>query len=437
MNESEIRRRLLKAVGETSYPPHLTRRIEARLMQPPLEQRQRVPRFLTLVAALLAIAIVSTFLFIGQSRNSRNTVPVHPGPTPPASSARIASSPTAESPLPLTSSTRTSRLVYRAWDGNQYSIVAADADGGNRVTLSGPNFAHPDSIRFVESRNRRWVAWADGGELRMAASGSLSSATTLATTSASLFALAISEDGDSVAYVTRTGNNPMTAGAALYVARVHDRSVKLLRKFDGPFISCVGDAAFDVTAKRLIAVGCGSGKAAGLLVLNAIDGSIISEDDRFLAWPKQWAFAEDLATVWLIDESSSENIVVRYDTATRNRQVLFHSPFWRQSDGSMEPSLGGLFVLSPNGSALAFSRHPQDRVPEVYVLQSSGGDPNMIFKSSSFGGVESWSPDGGYVAVGDRSTPSQRMRLIDPITRRSISIDTGADFLELLAWVVA
>ena len=119
-------------------------------------------------------------------------------------------------------------------------------------------------------------------------------------------------------------------------------------------------------------------------------------------------------------------------------QVVYRSPSWRQSDASVANNLSGLFVLSPDGSTIAFSRYPPDRVLEVYVLPTSGGDPTMIFKSSNFGRVESWSPDGRYIVVSvDNSTPAQRMRLIDPRTKTVIPVNTGPGYVELLAWMVA
>jgi Tol biopolymer transport system component len=383
--------------------------------------------------ALLALAILMGAC--GADRSKASSPPSMPqSPT----STTTASAPRLESPSPpALLGIPSLRLVYRLWDGNQYSIVAANADGSNRVTLSGANFVHPDLIRFVQSRSRRWTAWADGGELRTAASDRLASAATLVTTSKLLSVLAISEDGDSIAYQTLIEKGPGFFSANLYVVHVHDRSVKLLRSFDGPMIGCLGDGVFDANAKRLIVVGCGAGKAGPLLVLNASDGSILLEDDGFFAWPNQWAFAPDLATVWLIDESSGESDVVRYDTATRNRTVLYRSPSWRQSDGSVAPNLSGFFI-SPDGSALTFSRNPPDRVREVYSLPSSGGTPTMVFKSAGFGRVESWSPDGSYIAVSvDNSTPTQRMRLIDPRTKAVVPVNTGAAFIEFLAWMVA
>jgi hypothetical protein len=329
------------------------------------------------------------------------------------------------------------RLVYRAYDGSQYSIVAQSANGSGRVTLAGPNFAHPDLIRFVESRNRRWVAWADGGELRVAASKNLSSPITVVTTSKSLIALAVSDDGDSIAYEIHTTNDPMTAAADLYVVHVHDRLVRLLRELTGPFISCLGDAAFDTAAQRLMAVGCGSGQAAGLLLLSSVDGLIISEDDKFFAWPGQWAFAADLKTVWLRVDGAAEGDIVRYDTATRTREVLYRSPVWRQSDGSAAPNLSGP-LLSPDETSLIFSRYTQDRAPEVYALPSAGGTATMIFKSATFSTAGPWSPNGAYVAISvDNSTPTQRMRLVDPRTKAISAVNTGAGFAEFLAWIVS
>lgn len=386
-----------------------------------------------------ALALLVVAILIGACGADRSTASSSPSMPQSPTSTTTATAPRLEPPSPpALPGIPSLRLVYRSGDGNQYSIVAANADGSNRMTLSGANFVHPDLIRFVQSRSRRWTAWADGGELRTAASDRLTSATTLVTTSKLLSVLAISEDGDSIAYQTLTEKGPEVFSADLYVVHVHDRSVKLLRGFDGPMIGCLGDGAFDANAKRLIGVGCGAGKAAGLVLLNASDGSIISEDDGFFAWPYQWAFARDLATVWLIDESSGESDVVRYDTATRNRTVLYRSPSWRQSDGSVAPNLSGFFALSPDGSALTFYRYPPDRVPEVYALPSSGGTPTMVFKSAGFGRVESWSPDGSYIAVSvDNSTPTQRVRLIDPRTKAVASVNTGAGFIELLAWMVA
>jgi hypothetical protein len=382
--------------------------------------------------ALLAAAIMLGACGAGKTGNGS------PSPSNlPSLAATVTATQASPSPsMPPTAAVPALRLVYRTYDGSQYSLVAESADGSDRVTLAGSNFAHPDLIRFIESRNRRWAAWADGGELRVAASKNLSSATTVVTTSKSLVALAVSDDGDSIAYEIHIGNDPMTSAADFYIVHVHDRSVRLLREFAGPFITCLGDAAFDTAAQRLMAVGCGSGQAAGLLLLSAVDGSIISEDDKFGAWPGQWAFAADLKTVWLTVDGAAEGDVVRYDTATRARQVLYRSPVWRQSDGSAAPNLSGP-LLSPDETTLIFSRYTQDRAPEVYALPSAGGTATMIFKSATFSTAGPWSPNGAYVAISvDNSTPTQRLRLVDPRTKAISAVNTGAGFIEFLAWIV-
>jgi Tol biopolymer transport system component len=259
----------------------------------------------------------------------------------------------------------------------------------------------------------------------------------LATKAKVLTVLAVSNDGDTIAYEIHTTKTPSTSAVELYVVHVRDRSIKLLRTFAGPFIKCLGDAAFDPTAQRVIAVGCGSGHAAGLLILRTADGSIISQDDKFFAWPGQWAFSADLKTVWLIVDGTRESDVVRYDTATRTRKVLYRSPVWLQSDGSAAPNLPGPVLLAPDETHVIFSRYTRDRSPEVYVLPSAGGTATVIFKSSTFGRLESWSPGGAYVAISvDNSTPTQRMRLIDPRTKAISAVNTGAEYIEFLAWIV-
>lgn len=379
--------------------------------------------------ALLAVALVLGACGAGKTASSSPSSSHSQSPA-----ATVAASPTsAETP----SAVPALRLVYRTYDGSQYGLVAESADGSGRVALAGSNFTRPDLIRFAESRNRRWAAWADGGQLRVAASATLPSAITLATTSKPIVVLAVSDDGDAIVYEIHTTYDPSTSAAELYVAHVHDRSVKLLRTFSGPFVNCLGDAALDPTAQRLIAVGCGSGQAAGLLLLSMIDGSIISQDDKFFAWPGQWAFAADLKTVWLIVDGTTEGDLVRYDTATRTREVLYRSPVWLQS-GSPAPNLPGPVLLAPDETSLSFARYTQDRAPEVYVLPSAGGTARMIFKSATFGRLESWAPDGPYVALTvDNSTPTQRMRLVDPRTNAISAVNTGTEYSEFLAWVVA
>jgi photosystem II stability/assembly factor-like uncharacterized protein len=81
MNESAIRERLREAVGDATYPPGLTSRIEARLKEPQ-GRRQYAPRFLALVAALLAVAIVVTLVFTARSLHSKQSLPVGPQVVP-------------------------------------------------------------------------------------------------------------------------------------------------------------------------------------------------------------------------------------------------------------------------------------------------------------------------------------------------------------------
>lgn len=80
MNESSIRERLRKAVGETTYPPGLTSRVEARLMQSVREPRRPAPRTMALLAALLALAIVATLVFTARAFHSSKPATLPAGP---------------------------------------------------------------------------------------------------------------------------------------------------------------------------------------------------------------------------------------------------------------------------------------------------------------------------------------------------------------------
>jgi len=70
--------------------------------------------------------------------------------TSPSTSTSPSASPSASSKF---------GFVFRTWDGTAYGLKLENSDGSGKMVLSGSNFAHPDLLRFVESRNGRWAAW--------------------------------------------------------------------------------------------------------------------------------------------------------------------------------------------------------------------------------------------------------------------------------------
>jgi hypothetical protein len=355
-----------------------------------------------------------------------------PSSAVPSPSASPSTAPT----LPAT------RLLYLGQapaESPQYSFVVANLDGRNKVTRSLGDYPRPNEVRFVQSRNGRYLAWSDHLELRTAASSRLKEAVTIAATTDWLAPLAISEDGDTLAYEVLMEGTHGPGSAKLYLAHVHDKSVKLLRTFSGPFIVCLGQAAFDQTASKLAAVGCGSGMAAGLLVIDASNGTVLSEDDGFRVWPGQAVFGHDLTTVWLIDSGNDSDSIVRYDVGSRSRLVLYRSPGWRQADGSWAPNLAGIF-LSPDEGTVAFRGYPPDRIQTIYTIPSSGGSAAVLVREPRVMGIGPWSPDGKYLMVPlarEPTTATQRLLLIDPRTKQQILFDdTGVTLNNFLAWVV-
>lgn len=81
MTETEIRNRLHDAFGETEYPPALTARVRSRLDQPPVSGHSGL---IALVAALLALAIVASLLYIRSQSWSTYGPSSTPPPTPPS-----------------------------------------------------------------------------------------------------------------------------------------------------------------------------------------------------------------------------------------------------------------------------------------------------------------------------------------------------------------
>lgn len=132
MNETEIRDRVKEALGDSSYPPDLPRRLVARLEQP---TKRGQPPILGFVAALLALAIVGTLVFVRLQSPTRRA----PAMTPPGLQTGVVGN-----------------VVVPQFDLDQTQLSASGAlvtplnltsnDSGRTVTLIG---AYADSSRIV------------------------------------------------------------------------------------------------------------------------------------------------------------------------------------------------------------------------------------------------------------------------------------------------
>jgi hypothetical protein len=142
MNETEIRERLRKAVGEAEYPPSLANRIQVRLTSPARIERSRTPRMLALVAAVLTVLIVAALVYVGRSQNSRQVPGV--GATPSASPAASPSptpSPTPQRASPAGLWPRATNLAYDSTRGQVILFGGTGADVTNDTwTWDGKNW---------------------------------------------------------------------------------------------------------------------------------------------------------------------------------------------------------------------------------------------------------------------------------------------------------
>jgi hypothetical protein len=87
MNDTEIRERVRKVVGEASYPPGLPSRVQAQLQAPRRETTH--PRAIGLIAAILAIAVVAA-LFAPRLLTQRTSLPrPQPAASPASQSSTI------------------------------------------------------------------------------------------------------------------------------------------------------------------------------------------------------------------------------------------------------------------------------------------------------------------------------------------------------------
>lgn len=133
MNEFTIREKLLQALGETTYPPSLTSRIESALLQPPHAQPARGARIVGLVAAVLAVVIISTLVYVG-ANNPRRPSPVIPiTSSSPAPLASPSPSPT-PTPTPSPSGAVLCRLPIDRGDGAFVDIPVTPVGGAPTVT---------------------------------------------------------------------------------------------------------------------------------------------------------------------------------------------------------------------------------------------------------------------------------------------------------------
>jgi hypothetical protein len=144
MNESEIRSRLRMAIGETTYPPALRDRVAGRLNRPSHREHSTL---VSLVAAILALAIIATLVFV--------RVQALPRVTPAATPTTRVSPPAQENPFngpPLVSTSHlpAADLAAALFNPSTAALVTpmnlSATSNGRVVTLIG---AYADALRMV------------------------------------------------------------------------------------------------------------------------------------------------------------------------------------------------------------------------------------------------------------------------------------------------
>ena len=141
MKDTEIRRRVHAAIGDSPYPAELTSRVTSRLAEPP--RPHAGPRLLSLVAALLAFAIVATLVFIRFQSTPRILAPEGTPPT-----ARPAATPhTPPAPAEIGMSQGDLDRTQLSTARNLVTpLNLSSTNNGRTVTLIG---AYADSARTV------------------------------------------------------------------------------------------------------------------------------------------------------------------------------------------------------------------------------------------------------------------------------------------------
>ena len=141
MKETEIRSRIQAAMGNAPYPPELTPRVVSRLADP--SRSPGAPRLVSLVAALLAVAIVATLVLIRFQSVPRTFVPE--GAPPQASPAAAPSTPPAPAIIGVSQSDLDRTQLSAAGD-LVTPLKLSSTNNRRTVTLVG---AYADSARTV------------------------------------------------------------------------------------------------------------------------------------------------------------------------------------------------------------------------------------------------------------------------------------------------
>jgi hypothetical protein len=144
MNETEIRDRIRAAMPAPTYPPDLTRRVVSQLGQP--RRAAGAPRLVSLVAALLALAIVATLVFIRLESGSTIYVPAGPAPNKPPAPAVIGVSQLDLDRTQLSAELVTPLNISSTSNGRTVTLIGAYADTARTVlffrAMPAPAFRH-------------------------------------------------------------------------------------------------------------------------------------------------------------------------------------------------------------------------------------------------------------------------------------------------------
>lgn len=155
MNETEIRSRLRRAIGEVEYPPLLTGHVTARLDQP---ATHTMPRGLGVVAAVLAILIVAGLVFVraGAPRLERPAAipPASASPAPPMVAAlEVPAADLAAGGLTAGVGVMTDPNLVSTNSGRTVRLVGAYADTSRTVlVLRTLPAADPGRVEITDGR---------------------------------------------------------------------------------------------------------------------------------------------------------------------------------------------------------------------------------------------------------------------------------------------
>ena len=296
---------------------------------------------------------------------------------------------------------KTSSIIYayKKYSPSEAKIYLSDISGKNKSEI---NIGYAEGVRFLTSKDGKYLARWDNNKLETASATGISSFKKIAETSelnSRLSGVVWSIDGTKLVYIISKDLKPdepfSPSEKILYVINRDGTGQKLVKQFQK--LDYIALEGFNSLSNELYWFKTGEGGFVGnFTVVNLADGSI-KETKKDLDPELDFSlnFSSDFSKAYYI----KDNKIIEYTLSSNNKRTLYDLNNIGQDKYGNRSNIDRL-KLSPKDNLLVFSRRiePDDKEITLSISLPSGKIETLLDDSKYFNiGPFYWSPEGKYL----------------------------------------